>query len=255
MSEIFLFEGERNLMGSIPGSCFYMDSGLQCRYCRFESNGRATPRDYADTVCAAIAENPDVTVTLTGGAAREARDSILRFVPYVRSVSRAAGGAVPIEIECPPPPEPSLLGVLVEAGASSFSINLDLFDEGVRRLFCPGKSQLQRDDYMGAWEWIVENIGPYKAASVLIFGLEQEESTRAGVTDLLQRRVRPNVLPFKPMTGSPMADCEPTDPRLFVAAVRGIAAELLRASVPTERIGCSTCSACSLEADVLGGLS
>lgn len=242
-------------MGSIPGPCFYRRTGVPCGYCRFESNLLATPRDYAETACAAALENPGITITLTGGAARNASDSVLRFLPYVRSINDATDHAVPIEVECPPPSAPSVLAHLVNAGASSFSINLELFDECARHVVCPGKSAIPRDDYFNAWAWIAENVGPFRAASVLIFGLESMESTRTGILDLLERRVRPNVLPFKPMTGSSLASRDPTNPGSYTFLMQSVTSALRESGIPRIRIGCATCSACSIEADVVGGSS
>jgi len=259
MTEIFLSEGEANLMGCAFHYCAFFEEGKQCKFCALDQRrgNDKRPSEFAEVAVAAYSEDPNITMTINSGTLYSPDRGLKRLTKYVEAIMGALKkecdiSYIPLQIECAPPDDIRYLQNIIEAGANSFSINLEIFDEKIRKEVCPGKSQIPFETYERSWSYVVEKLGDYRAASVLIFGLEPIESTIEGAEYLLERGVLPNIVPFRPLPGSVYENRKPVNHEKLFEVYLEIAKLIKKHGVDTNmRLGCSTCKGCSMELDTI----
>ncbi len=259
MPELFLYEGDGNLMGSIPGICAYQGNDSLCLFCGFEGKeiGQIKPEDYGEVVCSALYENPNITITLTGGNSNKKDNGLKRYIPYILSIREkiqeiTLNNSFPsIQLECSPSINVQDFDELIQLGVSSFSINLEIFNERLRKHYCKGKSKIPRSLYVDTWKYLVEKLGKFKLGSALIYGLEPENETLEGAIFLLEMGVQPNLIPFMPVPGSILENKTPPNFLDYYETCKKIAYEMYKVNVDVKQnLGCTTCNACTLESDI-----
>lgn len=105
---------------------------------------------------------------------------------------------------------------LKQWGFDALSVNLELYNEKLRRTYMPEKQELSRDGYFMFLERAVGQFGPGKVRSVLIVGLEPEAETLKGVDALARRGVLVELSPFWADPGTFLAQHpEPTPDKLM----------------------------------------
>lgn len=259
MGEIFLSEGESNLMGALNNKCEYFLSNQQCRFCAFDGNKKLlNPEDYAETIFTAYKENNSCTVTITAGNNYKDDRGLRNYIPYIQAIkSRFENNKIdfkrlPLQLECSPPKNLKDLKNIIDMGVKSFSINIELFNNSSRKNIIPAKNRIPLAEYQQSWEYIINKNGKGSVSSAILFGIEPKESTLEGAKWLISQGVRPNVIPFKPMQGSLMSGYPVVDYIEYYETCLKIAHELHKSNIPmNKRLGCTTCGACNLEGDFI----
>jgi biotin synthase-related radical SAM superfamily protein len=98
---------------------------------------------------------------------------------------------VPISVELIPPDD-RFIDLLCDAGADALVMSLEVFNESVRKRVCPGKSQVGRERYFGAWKRALALLGEGNVSSVLLAGLEDPMETIAGSEEMIRLGVLPH---------------------------------------------------------------
>ena len=92
---------------------------------------------------------------------------------------------ISIHISTMPPRNLDHIKLLSECGDVHVMFNLEVWDESLFVTVCPGKHKdYGRDGMLRALESLRDVIGPYKAHSLLIAGLEPADSTVSGIIAL-----------------------------------------------------------------------
>ena len=250
MANVLMQEGKDTLIAAAWNECVYHQSGVPCKFCGLAQDGTVKkPGQIAETVLAALQEKPSSVLHLTGGNTASRDRGARRYLEYVEAVRRVSGVPVTIELS---PPGPGWLEKLVDAGVAGFSINIEVWDEKKRRTICPGKSTITKKEYDAAWRDGARLLGDFKVSSVLIVGLDSVESIKNGIGELVSLKVKPVLIPFKPMRGSALeAELPPTPEQVTELSV--YAAEAMRnaGARACEMVGCERCGACTVEKDFL----
>jgi radical SAM protein (TIGR04043 family) len=168
----------------------------------------------------------------------------------VRAVRRTVPG-LPIQVQCEPPADLSVIADLKAAGATAIGIHVESMMDDVRAHWMPGKATVPLDDYRRSWIEAVRVFGRNRVSSYLLIGLgdtADEIVTAAG--ELIDLGVYPFVVPFRPLADSLATRDGATPPQAdTVADVTERVAELLLAadmSGADQEAGCAACGACSL---------
>jgi len=77
---------------------------------------------------------------------------LLDYIEVVKAVRRFSD--IPISIEASPSEDISFIDLAIDAGVNAFSINLEIWDEKLRKLFCPLKSRITKKEYLSSWKRI-----------------------------------------------------------------------------------------------------
>src|SRR6202522_1758497 len=110
-----------------------------------------------------------------------------------RSVARAGfAQRISIHIATMPPRDLDLIRGLSEFNDVHVMFNLEVWDTESFSLVCPGKEKdYGRDSMLRALECLRDTIGPYRAHSLLVTGLESASGTSTGARTLAEMGVSP----------------------------------------------------------------
>ncbi len=234
--------------------CVFSKLSVKCKFCTFPSNS-----DSDDFYCVDIVEeafrrilsrqvNYEIAI---GGATPNVRDFGARY--YAEIVKRIkAISDFPISLEILPPWENQDIDILCDAGVDSLIMNLEIFDDTLRRKLCPGKARIPKERYYEAWAYALKKLGENKVSSVLIVGLEDKTFTLKGCEEMVTRGVMPTLIPFKPYDQCELNAFPPTNVDDYVDIVR-VAANLVYGSgrYTKQQDGCTSCGGCSLLSDLI----
>jgi hypothetical protein len=250
MGQVFLSEGDNNLMGSLGISCCYFKTSKQCQFCAYQGGkNKYSPSDFSEAVKEAYKFNNDITITITSGNTFDEDRGIKNYYPYIEAI-RDISSSIPIQLECSPPKKMLYLDQAIDRGVDSFSINYELWDDQIRKKVLPAKSEIPKETYVQAWKHIQSRLGDGRISSAIIFGIESPQSSLIGAKWLISNRVRPNVIPFKPMLGAKLQDRNPPDYQSYYKFCDEVAREIKKNSLDiSQRLGCSSCGGCNLEGD------
>jgi biotin synthase-related radical SAM superfamily protein len=158
---------------------------------------------------------------------------------------------VPIWIEMAPPETNKPIEKLVKAGATAFGFNLEIWDDKLRKVICPGKSQVSKKRYFELWKYIVDTIGKDKVNTALVTGLEPTASALKGIHKISKQGVRITLLPFKPWDTSEFSHKKPETPKELYLLAMTLAKYMVKYDISGERnYGCANCTSCTIEEDI-----
>ena len=169
----------------------------------------------------------------------------------VRAVKEAVP-SLPIQVQCEPPADLTVLTDLREAGADAIGIHVESLDDHVRARWMPGKAEVSMQQYRDAWREAVRVFGRNQVSTYLLVGLgEDPQEMISGAAELIEMGVYPFVVPFRPQTGSLALDVDGagTPDAAVVEKVSREVALLLKTAGMTsvhQRAGCAACGACSV---------
>jgi radical SAM protein (TIGR04043 family) len=118
----------------------------------------------------------------------------------------------------------------------------------VRRRILPGKSELTLLDYYRAFAQAVEVFGRGQVSTYLLAGLgDSAESLITCSERLIALGVYPFVVPFVPISGTPLEDHPAPSTDFMVEVYSAVAAQLRASDLSADAMaaGCAKCGACS----------
>jgi len=257
MYQVALVHGTDCLATTIVQSCHYFQLGEECHFCSLPVSlalGRTilrkTPEQFLEVLRAARREGRASHVTLTIGSPDRPDRGADDYIKFVSEVRRNSD--IPIHAQLEPPRPLSLLEEMKEAGVDTVGIHLELFDDGLRGRYCPGKSRYAGwREYLECWRRAVEVFGPAQVSTFILLGLgEKVDRLREGMEECARMGVLPLLVPFRPNPGSRLERFTPT----YTGRLDGVVKLYLEcASIlhrygldPAESLaGCARCAGCT----------
>ncbi len=196
------------ILNPLLGCGFFAERGLACQYCQYDSmlNEIEPPMrdslDLVEVVRAALEEREVDTVYLYNGYAPGDDVGLARMVPIIELLRRHLGHRQ-IALETVAPSELSVIDELYAAGLDIFVCNLELHDENRFAEVCPGKEK--HGGQNAIWKVLAHAVKVFRDGAVvshLIPGLEPLDSTVRGMEALIDQRVVPLLVPFRPLPGT-----------------------------------------------------
>ncbi len=253
MGRVIQQHGLNQLATAVWSYCELFNTGEQCKFCVIgvnkKSMARKDPRQIIEAVSAALSENPNYEIVMNSGTTLTPDRGANMFIEVCRDLSRETN--VPIAVEMAPPAENRYFDLLQDSGVEAVMMNLELSNENLRRLYCPGKARLgSQDRYFEAYKYALKVFGEGQVSSVLLANLERKESTIEGAKRLIETGVIPSILIFRGTDGSILEQY----PNANLADIKEIyenVSRLLRmyGLNPKKQTGCMKCGGCSLEGD------
>ncbi len=155
---------------------------------------------------------------------------------------------LPIQVQCEPPEDDAWYGRMKDAGADALGMHLESVTEDVRRRIMPGKASVSVERYMQAFAAAVPVFGRGQVSTYILAGLGDTREEILSVCErLVALGVYPFVVPFTPISGTPL-ESHATPSPTFMASILGPLAEMLRAgglAAEDGKAGCAKCGACS----------
>ena len=257
MTQIGLLHGKDCLATTIVQHCDYFNRGLECHYCSIPvslQQGNTilhkSPEKFVQVLDAAHQEGCANHLTLTMGSPdrpdRGAQDYI-DFVSVLRQHSD-----VPIHVQLEPPESFEHLHALKDAGVDTVGIHLEIYDDTLRKQYCPGKfAHASFNDYIIAWQNAVSIFGKGQVSTFILLGLgEIPEQLHQGFKTTIEVGVIPVPVPCRPNPGSQMEDHIPDyvdNLDVIVEVYLDCARLLLEHDLDPNihRAGCIRCTGCT----------
>ena len=99
-----------------------------------------------------------------------------------------------------PPSDLEIISKLYNAGISEMAFNIEIFDDNLAIKYMPGKGRISREHYYKALTKATSLCGKNgNVRSMVIIGLEPEETLLTGIEKLCQIGVQPMLSIFRPM--------------------------------------------------------
>ena len=250
--------GRSVLATTVVQTCIRYRADQRCRFCTIEESlhtGATTavkrPEELAEVAAAAVRLDGVTQMVMTTGTSAGSDRGARHLARCVRAVKTAVP-ALPIQVQCEPPADLSVIAELHAAGADAIGIHVESLDERVRRQWMPGKATVPLSAYRDSWREAVRVFGRNQVSTYLLVGLgEDPEDLVAWAAELIDMGVYPFIVPFRPQPGSLAVEVDRAaapDPAIVEKVSREVAAllRLAQMSGTDQRAGCAACGACSV---------
>ena len=155
---------------------------------------------------------------------------------------------LPIQAQCEPPDDDAWFERLARAGVDSLGMHLEVVTPELRRKLMPGKSEVTVERYFGAFAAAVPVFGRGQVSTYMLAGLgDSADSILTTCERLVALGVYPFVVPFVPISGTPLESHAGPAPEFMHAILKPLAAMLAASGLKASDIkaGCGKCGACS----------
>lgn len=216
MAHIALVHGTDCLATTLVQHCDYFNQGLECRFCSIplslqldQTILRKTPEQFLKVLQAAQREERATHLTLTMGSPARPDRGANDYVKFVSAIRKHS--TIPIHVQLEPPESPEHLQALKIAGVDTVGIHLEIYNDELRKKYCPGKFQHARfSEYLKAWREAVKIFGRGQVSSFILLGLgETPEQLHKGFKATIKAGVIPVPVPYRPNPGSHLEDQVP----------------------------------------------
>lgn len=252
--KIALLHSQDVLATTVLQTCMrYGDTATSCQFCAIGQSlaagrtiARKTPDQLAEVAAAAVRLDRVKQMVMTTGTPN-ASD---RGAAYLTECARAIKARVdiPMQAQCEPPDNFAWFELLKAAGIDSLGMHLEAADPQVRAKIMPGKATVSVEYYFRAFAAAVKVFGWGQISTYLLAGLGDSLETLLDVSDrLIQIGVYPFIVPFVPITGTPLANHPAPKSEFMFTLYERVSTMLQQAGMSSEDIkaGCAKCGACS----------
>jgi radical SAM protein (TIGR04043 family) len=207
---------------------------------------RKTPDQLAEVAAAAVRLDGIKHMVMTSGTPNTSD----RGAAYLAECTQAIKQRVdlPIQVQCEPPDDFGWFQRLKAAGADSLGMHLEAINPDVRAKIMPGKADVPVEYYFEAFSAAVEVFGRGQVSTYLLAGLgDTVDELVTGCDRLIQLGVYPFVVPFVPITGTPLEHHPAPSSEMMFSLYQQVGTLLKRSGMSAKDIkaGCGKCGACS----------
>jgi radical SAM protein (TIGR04043 family) len=231
----------------------YGNSATKCQFCAIGESLRAgrtiakkTPEQLAEVAGAAQQLDSIRNVVMTTGTPPTEDRGANVLAESALAIKARTG--LPIQGQCEPPADFTWFGRLHTAGVDSLGMHLEAWDEDVRRRIMPGKAEVPVTFYLEAFAAAVAVFGRGQVSTYLLAGLgDSIEGLLEASQRLIEIGVYPFVVPFVPVSGTPLADRHPPSAEFMRSVLQPLGHWLTQAGMTSDTVkaGCAKCAACS----------
>ena len=252
--KIALLHSRDVLATTVMQTCIrYGDTSTSCQFCAIGQSleagrtiARKTPAQLAEVAAAAVRLDGVKQMVMTTGTPN-LRD---RGAAYLTECATAIKASVdlPIQAQCEPPDDFVWFDRMKAAGIDTLGMHLEAADPEVRAKIMPGKATVPLDYYFQAFAAAVQVFGWGQVSTYLLAGLGDSQKNLVEMCDrLIQIGVYPFIVPFVPITGTPLANHPAPESEWMFALYQQVGRLLKQAGMSSAEIkaGCAKCGACS----------
>ncbi len=253
-SQIATLHGADVLATTVLQTCIRYESRRKaCRFCAIGQSlaagrtiARKTPAQLAEVAKAAVELDGVRHMVMTTGTP-PTPDRGAQILCESAAAVRAAVD-LPLQAQCEPPDTDAWFQRLKDAGVDTLGMHLEVVGEPLRRQLLPGKSEVPMSRYWEAFEAAVAVFGRGQVSTYLLAGLGDDADTLLATSRrLLDLGVYPFVVPFVPISGTPLEDHPAPSAAFMRSVLEPLGALVAQAGLRSSDIkaGCGRCAACS----------
>jgi radical SAM protein (TIGR04043 family) len=251
---IALLHGRDVLATTLLQTCIrFRDRSDSCQFCAIEQSledartlVRKTPDQVAEVAEAAVLLDGIKQLVLTTGTPNSDDRGARLMAETAAAVKQRVD--IPIQAQCEPPEDPIWYERMKQAGVNSLGMHLEVIEPEVRSRILPGKSEITLEQYYAAFEQAVAVFGRGQVSTYLLAGLGDSAKSLIQCSDkLIGLGVYPFVVPFVPISGTPLEHHPAPSTDFMVQVYSAVAARLRESDISSEAMaaGCAKCGACS----------
>ncbi len=224
-----------------------------CQFCSIGQSlaaGRTiahkTPEQLGEVAKAAVALDGVTHMVLTTGTPAGKDRGAKVLCDSARGIKAVVD--LPLQGQCEPPEDDIWHQRMFDAGIDTLGMHLEAVTPEVRQRIMPGKASVPLEKYFSSFEAAVKVFGRGQVSTYILAGLgDTAEAILEMGQKLCDMGVYPFVVPFVPISGTPL-ESHPAPRAEFMAAIlRPLGAMVARAGIRSQDIkaGCGKCGACS----------
>jgi radical SAM protein (TIGR04043 family) len=253
-SHIATLHGRNVLATTVLQTCIrYQSRAKTCQFCAIGQSlaagrtvERKTPAQLAEVARAAVELDWVRHMVMTTGTP-PGRDRGAAILCESAAAVKAAVD-LPIQAQCEPPDDHAWFERLARAGVDSLGMHLEVVTPHLRRKIMPGKSEVPVERYFEAFAAAVPVFGRGQVSTYILAGLgDPADSILKTCERLIALGVYPFVVPFVPISGTPLESRAGPAPEFMHAILSQLSELLLEGGLRAADIkaGCGKCGACS----------
>jgi radical SAM protein (TIGR04043 family) len=238
----------------------YADRATSCQFCAIGQSlaegrtiARKTPQQLGEVARMAVLLDGVKHMVLTTGTPNVVDRGAAVLCESAAGIKAMID--IPIQAQCEPPRDHGWFRRMREAGIDTLGMHLEAVTPAVRARIMPGKATVSIERYFAAFADAVAVFGRGQVSTYILAGLGD---TAAAILEtsarLLEIGVYPFVVPFVPVSGTPLAEAPAPAPEFMRSILpelgRMIGAAGLRSA--DIKAGCGKCGACSALASYEG---
>ena len=224
-----------------------------CKFCAIGQSlaagrtiARKTPAQLAEVAKAAVELDGVKHMVMTTGTPPTPDRGALILCESAAAIRAAVD--LPLQAQCEPPDTDAWFQRLKDAGVDTLGMHLEVVGEDLRQHILPGKAEVPMARYWDAFAAAVDVFGRGQVSTYLLAGLGDSAETLLLTSQrLLDLGVYPFVVPFVPISGTPLED-RPAPSAEFMRSVLAPLGEMVATAglrADDIKAGCGRCAACS----------
>lgn len=253
-SKIATLHGRDVLATTVLQTCIrYQSRTKTCQFCAIGQSlaaGRTiahkSPAQLAEVAKAAVELDGVKHMVMTTGTPATPDRGAGVLVESALAIKAAVD--LPIQGQCEPPDDDAWFTRMRQAGIDTLGMHLEVVTEELRARIMPGKASVPIERYMTAFAAAVPVFGRGQVSTYILAGLgDTREALLAIAEKLIAIGVYPFIVPFVPISGTPLEDHPSPDPAFMTAILEPLAHMLRAGGLAAEDVkaGCARCGACS----------
>jgi radical SAM protein (TIGR04043 family) len=252
--KIAVLHGRDVLATTVLQTCIrYQSRTKTCQFCAIGQSlaagrtvERKTPEQLAEVAKAAVELDGVTHMVMTTGTPASPDRGASILADSAAAIKAAVD--LPIQGQCEPPDRDVWFTRMRDAGVDALGMHLEVVTPELRTQLMPGKAQVPLERYFDAFAAAVPVFGRGQVSTYILAGLgDSKEAILATSERLIALGVYPFVVPFVPISGTPL-ESHPAPIPAFMHDILGPLARLVRAgglSATEIKAGCGKCGACS----------
>ncbi|MEN8512453.1 MSMEG_0568 family radical SAM protein [Burkholderia sp. RS02] len=253
-SHIATLHGADVLATTVLQTCIRYESRRKtCQFCSIGQSlaagrtiARKTPEQLAEVARAAVLLDGVKHMVLTTGTP-PTPDRGARVLCESAFAIKAAVD-LPIQAQCEPPDDDGWFERMKASGIDTLGMHLEAVTPDVRERIMPGKASVPLSRYLAAFRAAVAVFGRGQVSTYILAGLGDSATAILDMSrELIGLGVYPFVVPFVPISGTPLESHPAPSPDFMRAVLEPLGAMLRDAGMRSADIkaGCGKCGACS----------
>jgi len=224
-----------------------------CKFCAIGQSlaagrtiARKTPEQLAEVARAAVLLDGVKHMVLTTGTPPTPDRGAQILCESAFAIKAAVD--LPIQAQCEPPDNDAWFERMKASGIDTLGMHLEVVTPEVRARVMPGKASVPISRYMDAFKAAVGVFGKGQVSTYILAGLgDTAEAILSISRELIDMGVYPFVVPFVPISGTPLEDHSPPSHAFMKSILEPLGAMLRDAQMRSADIkaGCGKCGACS----------
>ena len=231
----------------------YASRRNSCRFCAIGQSlaaGRTiahkTPDQLAEVARAAVLLDEVKHMVLTTGTPNLTDRGAQVLCDSAFAIKAAVD--LPLQGQCEPPDDDRWFARLKAAGIDTLGMHLEAVSPTVRARIMPGKATVPIARYLEAFAAAVAVFGRGQVSTYILAGMGDTAADSLSMCErLVALGVHPFVVPFVPISGTPLADHPAPTPEFMRSVLAPLGALLARSALRSSdmKAGCGKCGACS----------